>query len=114
MSWVAVAVGGAAVIGAGVSLYGINQQANENASAQAANQAAQATQNQESWNNYLMERGLNANGSAPTGVIPTTGTTAVNTKLPLWANVSLGSNTSPAFTGATPAAGAAPAAAKPL
>lgn len=85
-TWVAVAIGGSAILGAITSGEGISAQESENAATNASNAASISATNQSNWNNYLVSRGLATNGSTPTGTIPTTGT-AVNTKLPLWANV---------------------------
>lgn len=118
-TWGSIAVG---VIGAGASLIGAGQQADANASAQAANQAAQAEQNRSAWANYLMTRGLYTGGSAPTGVIPTSGVTAVNSRLPLWANVNISGapkkwvkagTASPAGRFSLPVSSATPAATAP-
>lgn len=76
----------AGVAGAGASVYGANKQSDAQSAANAANTAAVASQNQEQWNNYLLERGVNGN-NAPTGTIPTNAQ-PVNAKLPLWANIS--------------------------
>jgi len=99
----------AGVAGVGMSLYGSAQQRKANAKAQDANQAQFDKSQNQNWINYLLTRGINP-GSNPvtTGVIPTTGTTAVNTRLPLWAT---GSNFGPrtfrkAGTGAARAAAA--------
>ena len=85
-TWVAVAVGGSAVLGAGASLYGANKQSKAISSANDANLRAQAEQNKNAWANYLMTRGLNPAG-AQTGTIPTN-PQAINARLPLWANAS--------------------------
>lgn len=82
MSWVAVSV---AAIGAGTSLYGANKQAKANQAAQNENARLQEQQNQSAWAAYLLSRGVNPEGVA-TGQIPTA-PKAVNTRLPLWANV---------------------------
>lgn len=86
-TWVAVAIGGSAVLGAGVSMIGANKQAG--AVKDAANQNAQleTEKNNSAWQAYLMSRGLNPMG-ATAGNIPT-GAPAINAKLPLWANVNV-------------------------
>ncbi len=82
-TWVALAT---AAIGAGTAVYGASQQKKANQQAQAANAALQDKQNQSAWDAWVMTRGIAPDGSAP-GVLPTNGR-AVNTRLPLWANVS--------------------------
>lgn len=83
-TWVGVAIGGSALIGAGTSIYGANKQAKANASAQQQNAALQAKQNQLAWQNYLIQRGILAPTAQP-GEIPSSNFTPVNTRLPLWA-----------------------------
>ncbi len=88
-TWVAIAVGGGAVLGAGVSLIGMNKQGQANSAANQANQSAQNQQNQSAWSSYLMTRGIAPTGPVTPGVIPAAGNfQAVNTRLPLWATVS--------------------------
>lgn len=106
----------AAATGVAANIYGSAQQRKANAKAQDANQRQFDKSQNQDWINYLLTRGINP-GSNPvtTGVIPTTGTTAVNTRLPLWAT---GSNFGPrtfrkAGTGAARAAAAARAAPSP-
>lgn len=76
---------GAAIAGLGVSAVGISQQNKANNAANATNQEAIAKADQSAWNSYLMGRGIYGGNAAP-GVIPTNAQ-AVNSKLPLWANV---------------------------
>lgn len=84
MAWVAV---GTAVLGAGTSLYGANKQAHDQRAANDANRAAVDSSDRYAWNNYLMQRGVYG-GNAPTGTIPGAQPGgAVNTRLPLWANL---------------------------
>lgn len=82
MSWIAAAIGGAGLV---TGLVGANKQAKANQSAQAQNAQLQEQQNQSAWAAYLMQRGVDPTGVA-TGQLPTA-PKAVNTKLPLWANV---------------------------
>lgn len=92
MSWVAAAVIGSAAIGAGVSAYGANRQSQDNRAAQDQNARLQQQQNDASWTNWLMTRGVApASGTSFTaGTLPGPGQTrAVNTRLPLWANINL-------------------------
>lgn len=91
-TWVATAVAGSAVLGAGVSMYGANKQSKDNRAAQDQNAQLQREQNNSAWQSYLMARGLNPMGAAA-GTIPQ-GAPALNTKLPLWANVRLTSGAS--------------------
>jgi hypothetical protein len=86
-TWVAVAIGGSAVLGAGVSAYGANKQAKANESAQNQNAQLQRDQNNSAWQAYLMSRGINPMG-ATAGTIPTNAP-AINARLPLYANVNV-------------------------
>ncbi len=85
MMWTAI---GTAAVGAGVSLYGANKQGQIAKDTNAANQANIDRSNNQEWNNYLLQRGVNTGGTAPYGTIPTNAP-AVNTRLPLWANINL-------------------------
>lgn len=97
MSWVAVAVAGSAVIGAGASAYGANKQSKDNAHAQDQNLSAQASQNNAAWANWLMSRGIAPTTPVDAGVMPGSGAyQSVNTRLPLWANVNV---SAPSATG---------------
>lgn len=92
MSWVAAAVVGSSLISAGVSAYGANKQSKDNAHAQDVNSALQQQQNDAAWTNWLLTRGIASTSGAPipSGTFPAAGTTrAVNTRLPLWANINL-------------------------
>lgn len=82
-TWVAVAVGGGALLGAGASIYGANKQSQAAKDASKQNAESQADQNAAAWSNYLMTRGINPSGAA-TGQIPTN-PQAINARLPLWA-----------------------------
>lgn len=79
----------AGLIGAGVSagaaIYGANKQSKDNKAANAQNAESQAEQNRIAWANYLMTRGVNPAGAA-TGQLPSN-PQAINSRLPLWANV---------------------------
>ncbi len=79
-------------IGTGVALYGANKQNMANKAAAAANTANNNEDQSIKWAQYLMARGIN----------PTTGG-AINTKMPLWANVTAGNNGAGAITGLAPA-----------
>jgi hypothetical protein len=98
MMWVGI---GTAVLGAGTSIYGANKQKQAQQDANNANQASIADADQSAWNAYLMQRGLNAGGTAPFGVIPQNAQ-AVNQKLPLWANVRMSPTAVVARTSGTP------------
>lgn len=88
MAWVAV---GTAALGAGVSLYGSNKQSKDQAHTNDANQAAVEAADRNAWNNYLMQRGIYG-ANAPTGTIPGLQPgQAVNSRLPLWANLRINS-----------------------
>jgi hypothetical protein len=90
MSWVAAAVIGSAAIGAGVSAYGANRQAQDNRAAQDQNARLQQQQNDASWTNWLMTRGVMPTSPVSAGTMPAAGASrAVNTRLPLWANINL-------------------------
>lgn len=87
-TWVAVAVGGSAVLGAGVSMYGANRQAQDNRAAQDQNAALQRDQNNASWTSWLLSKGIQPSSPVTAGTIPTAGNfTAANTRLPLWATM---------------------------
>ena len=88
MSWVAIAIGGSALLGAGASIYGANKQSQANSSANDANVAAQNKQNDSAWQNWLMSKGLASNTPLTAGTMPTASQGyAVNTRLPLWATM---------------------------
>lgn len=86
-TWVAVAIGGSAIVGAGVGLYGANKQSQAVADTNKQNAELQTQQNNSAWQAYLMSRGLNPQGAAA-GVIPTN-PQPINARLPLWANVNV-------------------------
>lgn len=90
--WVTLA---AAAAGAGVSLYGANKQSKDAKAAAAQNTDSMDKQNASAWASYLLSRGVNPNG-AVTGQIPTN-PQAVNSRLPLWANVQRSRGASPGF-----------------
>lgn len=121
--WVDIAV---AVIGAGASVYGAESQSKSSAATNEANKSAVQQANDQSWTDYLLERGVSTGSVVPAGSLPTaaTGATPVNTKLPLWATVNVptrmsgaggSSSLAQALTGtpATPAAASAPTATVP-
>ena len=82
-TWVAVAIGGSAIVGAGVGLYGANKQSQNVSDTNAANAQLQTQQNNSAWQAYLLSRGVNPQG-ATAGNMPAT-MQATNTRLPLWA-----------------------------
>ena len=86
-TWAAIAVGGAALIGAGASIYGANKQAKSNQAAQEQNAEAQDKQNAAAWANWLMTRGVAPTSPTAAGQMPSS-YSAVNTRLPLWATIS--------------------------
>lgn len=95
-TWVAAAVAGSAVLGAGVGLYGANRQSQDNARAQEQNAQLQREQNNAAWVNWLMTRGIQPTGKVETGQVPQAGQyTAVNTRLPLWATINVQSSPGP-------------------
>lgn len=79
---------GAGLAGAGLNLIGANKQAQSVKDTNATNQAAVDKANNQEWNNYLLQRGINTGGTAAYGSIPTNAA-PVNTRLPLWANINL-------------------------
>lgn len=84
---------GAALAGTAATLYGQNKQAKANQAAQNANIAAQDKQNNQAWSNWLMTRGIAPNTTLEAGTMPTAAnSTAVNSRLPLWANVTYGTS----------------------
>lgn len=91
-TWAAIVVG---VAGVGTSLYGANKQNKAQQAAVAQNNASQDKNNASAWASYLLSRGVNPNGVA-TGEIPIN-PTAVNSRLPLWANVQRTRGASPGF-----------------
>lgn len=83
---------GAGLAGVGLSLYGMNKQSKDNQAALNANIAAQNRQNNQAWTNWLMTRGVQSSTPLVAGEMPTPeNSKAVNTRLPLWANVTYGS-----------------------
>lgn len=79
---------GIAAVGLVTNVVGANKQASAISDANAANQSAQAQQNSGAWGNYLLTRGIAPTTPPTPGVIPSAGQyTAVNSRLPLWANV---------------------------
>jgi hypothetical protein len=86
-TWVAVAIGGSAVLGAGVTMIGANKQSKAIKDAQNTNAELQGQQNNSAWQAYLMSRGLDPMG-ATAGNMPG-GVRAINAKLPLWATVNM-------------------------
>jgi len=98
MMWVGI---GTAVLGAGTSIHGANKQKQAQEEANKANQASIANSDLSAWQGYLMQRGLNPSGVTQFGQIPTNAQ-AVNTKLPLWANVRMNPAAVTARTAGTP------------
>ena len=70
MSWMAVAVGGSALLGAGTTLYGANKQSKAIDSANAANLAATEATNKQNYEMWLRSRGVGANGQPVNYVMP--------------------------------------------
>lgn len=101
MAWVK---GATAVAGIGASLYGANKQSQDTRAANEANIAAQKESERQNWLRYLLTRGVQADPSTASGAVPTS-YRAVNTKLPLWANVVTPQSAAP---GAAPQAGGVP------
>lgn len=95
LSGVAFATLVAGGVGAGASIYGANKQSKAQQAASAQNQESVDKQNASAWASYLLSRGVNPNGVA-TGQIPTN-PVAVNSRLPLWANVQRSGRASPGF-----------------
>lgn len=80
----------AAVIGAGAAVYGSSQQRVASNRANDANQRMQGEQNSAQWNNWLISRGMAPTTPVAPGEMPAAGNySAVNTRLPLWANVTM-------------------------
>lgn len=87
--WAAAIAAGTAVAGTYMSYKGAQDQKKANQDAQNQNASQFAASQNQNWTNYLLTRGINPGpGGVKTGAVPTSGFTAVNTKLPLWANVS--------------------------
>lgn len=87
----------AAAAGIGASLYGANKQSKAQDAANAANTAAVKESDLNQWKSYLMQRGLNPAGVTQFGQVPTNAP-AMNTKLPLWANMTFTTPRAPAGT----------------
>lgn len=83
MSWIAVGVAGATLVGGAVSANGAKKSQQQ---ANATNERLADEKNAFDWNSYLLQRGINAGGTAQPGEIPVGGT-AVNTSLPIWATI---------------------------
>ncbi len=77
----------AGIIGAGAAIYGANKQSKTAKETNAANREAVGQADQSAWVSYLLSRGLDAGPNTAVGEIPTNAR-AVNTRLPLWANIS--------------------------
>lgn len=86
MSWVSAAIAGAGLV---TNLYGANKQRQDQKGADSTNRAAIAKADQDQWNAYLLQRGLNGGGAVPYGQVPTNAA-PVNTRLPLWSNLTTG------------------------
>lgn len=84
--------GAAMVIGAGISYAGSQSAAGKNEASQKAalaqNRSQFDTQQLNNWNQYLLQRGTNPSGNTTVGGFGSG--QPVNTKLPLWAQVSSG------------------------
>ena len=72
--------GATLLVGAGTSIYGADKQRKLNNQAKDANKAENQSVRDENLRRYLMTRGVGANGMP------------INSKLPLWANVTRGPN----------------------
>lgn len=105
-TWSGIAVG-VGLLGVGTSLVGANKQAGAIDSANQANQQAQQQQNNLQWQAWLMSKGIQPTNPVTAGTMPTS-FTAINTRLPLWANVNV-SRALPSSTGRAPIAPPAPA-----
>lgn len=96
-------------IGSGIAA---NKAAKAQDKAMAANQAANDEANRVAWVNYLMSRGIKPKGNVKPGEIPTD-YEAINSRLPLWANLTIpnpkGPNALLPRTPAVAAMGAQPA-----
>jgi hypothetical protein len=91
----------AAVVGGGLSLYGANKQKQAQEDANKANQASIGQADVSAWQGYLASRGVNPSGVSQFGQIPTN-IQAINTKLPLWANVKMNPAAVTARSGGAP------------
>ncbi len=94
MMWVGIGSAAAGLIGTGI---GANKQSQSDAAARDLNYRAQKEAEQQNWARWLASRGIAPGPDIQTGVIP--GTVAgqvVNTKLPLWMNVSMPQRYNPA------------------
>ena len=88
--WVGI---GALVVGAGTSLYSANAQKKASQAATNANVASQDKVNDSAWTAWLMSKGIQPTTPVSAGTIPTAGNySAINTRLPIWANVNYGTS----------------------
>lgn len=89
--------GAGMLVGTGLSLYGANKQAKSQAATDATNRAAIQESDLNQWKAYLIQRGLNPQGVTQYGQVPQNAQ-PMNTKLPLWAQMSFTQPASPAGT----------------
>ena len=85
-----IVAGGTALIGTAANMYGANKQSKADAEARRLTYAAEQEAERQNWARWLASRGIAPGPEIQTGVIP--GTVAgqvINTKLPLWMNVSV-------------------------
>jgi hypothetical protein len=100
----------AGVLGAGAEVEGSSQQSAAIKSAANTNANSQTALNNSNWGNYLLTRGI-SDPNPVAGVMPAAGTTtAVNTKLPIWATAGM---VPAAGTSIAPGGGLAPVAKPP-
>lgn len=91
MSAIATGVIISGVLGAGAAAYGANKQAKDSAGARDATIASQQESERQNWIRYLMTRGLTPSADTQVGQVPgRPAGSAMNTKLPAWANVVVG------------------------
>lgn len=88
--WVGI---GALVVGAAGTLYSSNAQKKASQAATNANVSSQDKVNDSAWTAWLMSKGIQPTTPVSAGTIPTAGNySAINTKLPIWANVNYGTS----------------------
>lgn len=86
-------VGGLSAAGTVATAVGANQQRKDQKASDAANRAEAANSDLNSWRSYLMQRGISPDGVTAFGQVPTS-PVATNSRLPLWANLSIPTQTS--------------------
>jgi hypothetical protein len=110
--WIGIGTAAAGLLSSGI---GANKQSKADAAARDLNYRAQQEAEQQNWARWLASRGIAPGPETQTGVIPgTVEGQVVNTKLPLWMNLSIPQRTNPATPTGTAVNAAQTAAAMPF